>query len=99
MLSIINSTEETEKRIYKFPTSQVKLNGKKSSYFEVINSLQYDECNKALKIVMDRLNIDSIAKLIDETPLITDVQKLFYKHMINARYNIILYSSYIQLHS
>ncbi|MBO6241741.1 MAG: hypothetical protein J6O61_13020 [Butyrivibrio sp.] len=48
---------------------------------------------------MDRLNIDSIAKLIDETPLITDVQKLFYKHMINARYNIILYSSYIQLHS
>ena len=99
MLSIINSTEETEKRIYKFPTSQVKLNGKKSSYFEVINSLQFDECNKALKIVMDRLNIDSIAKLIDETPLITDVQKLFYKHMINARYNTILYSSYIQLHS
>ena len=49
MLKIIDSEEETNKRIYTFPTSQVKLNGKKSSYYDVISSRQFPECNAALK--------------------------------------------------
>lgn len=48
MQAIMESEDETDKRIYKFPTSQVKLDGKKSSYFEVINSLQFEACNDAL---------------------------------------------------
>ena len=97
MRAVIDSVEETDKRIYKFPTSQVKLNGKKSSYFEVINSLQFKECNDALKDVMLRLDMKKIQQLIDETPLISDVQKLFYKHMLNARYEKILKASYDKL--
>ena len=97
MRAVIDSVEETDKRIYKFPTSQVKLNGKKSSYFEVINSLQFKECNDALKDVMLRLDMKKIQQLIDETPLISDVQRLFYKHMLNARYEKILKASYDKL--
>lgn len=48
MKNIMKSQEETDKRVYKFPTSQVKLGGKKSSYYEVIYSLEFSECNKAL---------------------------------------------------
>ena len=90
MMEIIESEEETDKRIYRFPTSQVRLNGKKSSYYEVISSLQYEECNEALRYVMQKLDMTKVEKLIDDTPLISDVQKTFYKHMLTARYNKIL---------
>lgn len=93
MMEIIESEEETDKRIYRFPTSQVRLNGKKSSYYEVISSLQYEECNEALRYVMQKLDMTKVEKLIDDTPLISDVQKTFYKHMLTARYNKILLAS------
>ena len=97
MREIMESEEETDKRIYKFPTSQVKLNGKKSSYFEVINSLQFEECNDALRHVMLQLDMSIVEKLIDETPLISEVQRAFYKHMLTARYNKILLASFEKL--
>ena len=97
MSNVIDSEAETDQRIYKFPTSQVKLNGKKSSYYEVINSLQFDECNDALRFVIEQLDMSAVCKLIDETPLISDIQKAFYKHMITARYNKILKASYDRL--
>lgn len=97
MQEIMESEEETNKRVFKFPTSQVKLNGKKSSYYEVINSLQFEECNAALRYVMSKLDIEKIEQLIDETPLITEIQKEFYKHMLIARYNKILLNSFEKL--
>ncbi len=94
MIEIIKSEEETDKRIFSFPTSQVKLNGKKSSYYEVISSLQFEECNEALRYVIGCLDSSKVYDLIDDTPLITDTQKNFYKHMIDARYNKILKISF-----
>lgn len=94
MQDIINSDEETMKRVYTFPTSQIKLNGKKSSYYEVINSLLFPECNKALVAIYNRIDINEICALIDETEYITDVQKIFYKHMIKARYEHIIRRTY-----
>lgn len=94
---IIDSQTETDARVYKFPTSQVKLNGKKSSYFEVIHSLQFEECNDALRYVINQLNMNAVRNLVNDTPLISDVQKLFYMHIIEARYNKILKSSYDSL--
>lgn len=90
MLSVMNSKEETEKRVFMFPTSQVKLDGKKSSYFEVISSLQFEQCNLALARMMDRINLDSIFSFIDSIYCISETQKAFYKHMIVSRYRMIL---------
>lgn len=97
MQEIMASEEETNKRVFKFPTSQVKLNGKNSSYFEVINSLQFEECNDALQYVMSQLDMTKIEELIDDTPLISEVQRAFYKHMLTARYNKILLDSFEKL--
>jgi hypothetical protein len=97
MMEIIESEEETDKRVYKFPTSQVKLDGKKSSYFDVINSLQFEECNEALYCVMKQLDMNKVNELIDETPLISDVQRMFYKHILKARYDKILKESFDRL--
>ena len=35
MKIILSDEDELNERVYKFPTSQIKLNDKKSSYFEV----------------------------------------------------------------
>lgn len=95
MQRIINSKEETEKRVYKFPTSQIKLHGKKSSYYDVIHSLEFKECNKALADVYGRISLDKINSFIDNDVLfITDLQKEFYKHIIKSRFDIIIKSSY-----
>lgn len=96
LLNIMNNEDELNERIYKFPTSQIKLNGRKSSYFEVINSLQFDECNKALERIYRRLDLKKLNELIDETPLISDVRKEFYKMIIKKRYESIIKSSYLK---
>ena len=43
------------------------------------------------KLIIERNN--KVEKLINETPLISEVQRAFYKHMLNARYNKILLAS------
>ncbi|MCR4901921.1 MAG: HipA domain-containing protein [Butyrivibrio sp.] len=97
MLKIIDSEEETDRRVYKFPTSQIKLSGKKSSYFEVISSLKFKECNEALSFVIKNLDIEKVYDLLENTPLITGSLRKFYRHMIDSRYNKILVSSYNKL--
>ncbi len=94
---IMNSEEETNKRIYHFPTSQIKLNGKKSSYFEVINSLLYEECNAAVIKICNLYNQEKINQLIDSTDFITKKHKEFYKYMIRQRYEKILHQAYLRL--
>lgn len=97
MIYIMNSKEETAKRVYSFPTSQIKLNGKKSSYYDVINSLVYKECNEALIKIFKRINIKDIFNLIDDIKSISEVHKSFYKYMLNERYEKIIKESYNKL--
>lgn len=97
MKQIINSEDETNKRVFKFPTSQIKIDGNKSSYYEVISSLRYSECNEALIRIMNKLDIEIINNLINDTPFITETHKDLYKHLLKARYEKILEVSYIKL--
>lgn len=94
---ILNDESEINKRVYDFPTSQIKLNDKKSSYYEVISSLQYEECNKALVRMVRKINLEKINSLIDEIQIISPVRKTFYKRIIKERYEKILLASYKKL--
>ena len=44
--------------------------------------------------IVERIDLDIIFKLIDETVEISDVRKSFYKHMLKHRYEKILKGSY-----
>ena len=94
---IINIEEEMEARVFVFPTSALKINGKKINYFEYINSLKDENCNKALIEIFEKINIDEINKIIEQTPFISDIRKEFYKKIINMRYEKILKNSYEKL--
>lgn len=94
LLNVLNSESERNKRVYQFPTSQIKLNGKKSSYYEVITSLEFEECNQALTRIVDKMNMDKIFTMIEEIEGISDVRKTFYKTMYQERYEKILLEAY-----
>jgi hypothetical protein len=91
---VLNSPEEIERRIFQFPTSHIKLNGKKSSYYAVINSLQFEECNQAVLRIVPRIDFAKIEKLIDGIEGIDDLRKTFYKTMYQKRYELILKPAY-----
>ena len=96
MLLIMDNEEEMNRRVYEFPTSQIKLNGKKSSYFDVISSLKFPECNKALIKIYNKIKLNDYFALIDELK-ISDIHKRFYKTMLQARFEKIIKFSYLKL--
>ncbi|MBR5289466.1 MAG: HipA domain-containing protein [Erysipelotrichaceae bacterium] len=97
ILDILNDESEILKRIYQFPRSHIKVKGRKSSYFEVINSLQFEQCNKALKRIVPKVHLEDFYDLIDSVECISNLQKEFYKTMIKRRFELILQNSYQKL--
>jgi len=94
---VLSSESEMEKRVLNFPTSQIRMNGKKSSYFEIISSLSFAECNNALARIVPRLEMLEIKKMIFSTNFISEIRKEFYFTVIRQRYERILLESYIKL--
>lgn len=94
---VLDSEEEMLKRVYTFPTSQILLCGKKSSYYELIDSLQYKECNEALMRIIPKIDLEKMEKLIDEIEEISTIRKIFYKRMLHLRYDIMIKEPYQKL--
>lgn len=94
---VLASEDEINRRIYDFPTSHIKMGNKKSSYYEVISSMQFDECNKALERIVPKVDFTRINSMIDEVEGITDTRKRFYKVMLRERFEKILMVPYRKL--
>lgn len=90
MQKVLNDEKEISQRIYVFPTSAILENGKKIPYFDYISSLKNEDCNKALKRISERIDMDKLCTLVEEAPSITELQKDFYKIMLSERKSKIL---------
>ena len=97
MKATLESKSEQDLRIFSIPLSGIKINNSKINYFEFISSLENDDCNKALKRILPKINMEKINSIIDKTPYITDLQKDFYKVMLSRRKEKILDFSYNKL--
>lgn len=86
---ILSSRDEILKRIYTFPTSQIRYGSKKSSYYDVISSKEFDGCTKASLKLIDKLDLALINNIIDELPCVTDKRKEFYTVMLRERFNLL----------
>ena len=95
--AVLSSEEEIDQRIYKFPTSHIKVKNRKSSYFEVISSKQFAACNEALKRIVPRIDLERINVIIDEIEGISELRKKFYKIMLQQRFEKILMYTYRML--
>lgn len=97
MQSVLDSEDEINKRIYTFPASVIEVNGKKISYFAFISSLKNEDCNAALKRVHDRINMERMCEIVEETPTLLPVQKDFFQIILHERKAKILDYSMEQL--
>ena len=91
---IMASEEEINQRVFRFPTSHIKVQGRKSSYYEVISSLQFPACNDALKRVVPRIDLKRISDFIEGVEGLSAVRKEFYNTMLRHRFEKILLTSY-----
>ncbi len=94
MQKVLSSEEELNARIYQFPTSAIKLNGRKINYYDFLSHAGNEDCNAALKRIVPRINMDAIEELINAIPCISDLQKDFYKQYLNKRYELMIRPAY-----
>ncbi len=93
MKKVLTVEEELNARVYQFPTSALKLNGRKINYYDFITSRNNDDCNAALDRMKNRIDMEKISDFIDTVPYINELQRDFYKKYISARYEIIIMGS------
>ena len=97
MKEILKSETEINNRVYNRPTSTINENGHRINYYEFISSLKNKDCNKALKELFNKIDMEKIEEEIDNMPIISDTRKEFYKIILNRRYEIILKKTYKKL--
>ena len=97
MEDVIKDPYEIAKRCFVFPSPALFTSYKKTGkvgYYDLLSS-NYDEgCTKALLKIVPNINMKMIYDIIDQTPIITDIKKHFYKIMLAARKKLILDRAY-----
>ena len=99
MEAVLSAPGERNHRIYNIPLSAIMQEGKKIKYFDYISSMQNEDCNRALKRIVPRIDMGKIKGIIDYTPFISDLQKDFYLTMLIERKKRILDFSIEKLES
>lgn len=66
-----------------------KRQWKKINYMTYIKQMKNEECNKAIRRLFFTINMDEINNFIENVEGMYTVRKIFYKRMIEKRYEIL----------
>ncbi|MDY3995052.1 MAG: HipA domain-containing protein [Candidatus Onthovivens sp.] len=94
---VISSKAEMNARVYDIPTSAILIDGKRANYHKVIISLEYKDCNKAIKRIVPKIQLDDINKLIDNVEELSQLKKEFLKKILKLRKELILDAAFKKL--
>lgn len=94
MEKVLNNEDDLNARVYQFPTSAIKENNRKINYFDFLTNCNDDDCNEAVKRIIQRIDLEEINDFIDDVPYLSELQRVFYKQYIAARYEKILEFAY-----
>ena len=86
MRRVIEDKAERDARIYTFPASALKQGGKKINYVDFARRNADGVLAPSLARVLPQIDMAAICEFIDDTPLLTDLQRRFYKAYLAARY-------------
>ena len=89
MSRVIEDKAERDARIYTFPASALKQNGKKIGYIDFVAQNRSGVLSSALNRIVPRIDLAAINAFIDDTPLLTALQRQFYKTYLSARYEAV----------
>ena len=90
MEQYLNDMEEIDKRVFVFPQSALKINGKKINYYDFLMSTDNQCCLEVFENLYQQIDMELIYQVIEETPYISDVRKQFYQTMVSNRYEKII---------
>lgn len=82
---VLSNQKEIDERVYVFPNSALKNNGKKINYAWFLMETENKECLNSLKKIGSRIELNRINDIIDNTPYISNLHKNFLKIMIKER--------------
>ena len=85
MRRVIEDKAERDARIYNFPASALKEGGKKINYVDFIQRHASDLLAPSLARIVPRIDMEKINDFIDDVPLLSDLQRNFYKTYLAAR--------------
>ena len=94
MRKVLSEESELHARVYQFPTSAIRLRGRKINYYDFLNSGDNEDCNDALLRIVPRIDMEKIAQFIDRVEGITELQKQFYQRYLASRYDLIIRPAY-----
>lgn len=94
MNSVLENEDELNSRVFQFPTSAIKRDGRKINYYDFLTAAEYDGCNAALLRIVPMIDLRKICAFIDSIPCISETQSKFYKKYISARLEKILLPAY-----
>ena len=86
MRRVIKDKAERDARIYTFPASAMKQGGKKINYVYFVARNRDGVLAPSLTRILPRIDMAAICAFIDDAPLLTDLQRRFYKIYLAARY-------------
>lgn len=90
MRNVLANESELHARVFQFPTSAIKLQGRKINYYDFLSRADNVDANAALTRIVPRINMAQIEGFIDQVHGISDLQKEFYRTYVNARYDLII---------
>lgn len=90
MKEVLTNDNELMYRVFEIPTSAIMLDGKKIKYFDFIASIQDENCNRAIRRITPKINMEDIKSIVFSTPYINDLQKKFYYRILSERKSRIL---------
>ncbi len=97
MRLILDNIGELNTRIYNRPVSALRINDKKINYYSYISSMENEDLNNALLRIVPRINETAIIEVIDAVPVLSELQRDFYKTMLIERKKVILDETYKKL--
>lgn len=90
MKAVLEDESERNFRVYEIPTSAIQIEGKKIKYFDFLSSLQNEDCNRALRRILPKIDMERITEIVDNTPFLSSLQRTFYLTMLKERKEKIL---------
>ncbi len=81
-----------EAEAYKARRCIFELHGKRVNPYHIMESMEYQECSESIYRLVPKIgsSMDKIRAMIEETSVLSEVQKKFFKSIIEYRYEKVL---------
>lgn len=90
MEAILKNEEELNLRVYERPQSTFSIDNIRINFFTYLSTTDNPECLASLKNITEKIDLDKINTIVNETPYISEIHKKFLMTVIQYRKEKIL---------